>query len=326
MNEILSNSDQPNSNSEISFAQYQHVYHKLTGKTDTLKRYYRKDFIFSHADISQLNNLIIQAIEQYDVKLSNCAIEVSFCGDSKLVFSSYEKFNYMDTSKASAVRNVKVTYDFLRIMPGTTDAQAYKIEVTLISKAAYIEELESSSLGLPSFFRRLPGGTAELRVVYVDYSIASYLETVVNNWFKTVEVRKTSKLLSFFQSYSHNLHIFARSLAVILFGFLLWDFKANLAVDPTSQVLQRFIIVFVVGAYVLDKAAMVLSRVVENAIDSIAPLSCILITAGDKKYETVLRERNNKSAFQVVLSFIGYVTMGIVTSYVSGLLLQGLNS
>src|SRR5437868_5251977 len=101
----------------VSMKVIQSIYNELTGKTESLDRFYESPFQVRFADFEQLDHKMRQCCEQYDVKALNVNVTVYHENDTSETFSSFERFRLYNTSNTHPVQSVVLKYNLLILLP-----------------------------------------------------------------------------------------------------------------------------------------------------------------------------------------------------------------
>ena len=77
---------------QITVQQLQQIYSELTGKSESITKYYDDPIRLTLDDIEQLHHRLIQTWEQYRIVSSSCSFTVYYLKNSKDQFNTFERF------------------------------------------------------------------------------------------------------------------------------------------------------------------------------------------------------------------------------------------
>lgn len=179
----------------ITMQQLQQIYSELTGKSESISKYYDDPIHLSFDDIDQLNHSIVQTWEQYQVVSSSLSLTVYYTRNTKEQFNSFERFRLQISGGAEPVESVLLKYDFLVILPNVSKPQTYTISVRVVSRLALERRMREGYVGsLPRFIRIMAQNTASVEITYVDYSVARAFLTAIDEWYQTIPRSIENKL------------------------------------------------------------------------------------------------------------------------------------
>jgi len=90
----------------------QALYHQITGRTETIHRDYSNDYKFFHDDVIQLVHKILQSIQQYNITGADAQFSVKYVTGEKQTFTSLEKFQQIDLTRAEKTEICEITIRF----------------------------------------------------------------------------------------------------------------------------------------------------------------------------------------------------------------------
>jgi hypothetical protein len=188
----------------ITMQQLQQIYSELTGKAESISRYYDDPIRLSFDDINDLHQRILQTWEQYSLVSSACSFTIYHLKNTKEHFTSFERMQLQIASGAEPVESILVQYNFLVLLPSISKPQNYSISVRVVSRLASERRMrEEYIVSLPRFLRVMAQHTASVEITYVDYSVSRAFLTAIDEWFKTIPRSPDNKLMKWLQSKSY---------------------------------------------------------------------------------------------------------------------------
>lgn len=302
----------------VSIQVLQNIYHELTGKSEEVSKSYDDAFHIVANDFKQLNHRVKQICEQYNIKASNCSINVFYINDTKDNFSSFERFESFNAGSTCAVESVLLTYNFLIILPKVHEPQSYTITIRVASPVAIQRKMNDGMFGMPKIFKLMGGPrTAVVSVKYVDYAVARTVLNTIDEWFMALPKSQNGKIWNFMRKHTDYIPLISRYLAgLIVTAIIISDISRILPTSPTILDLGRFLILSFVGIFAAYKIAHHVGSAAEDSLDSHVSLSYICITDGDVR-ELKLAQGRNRGA--LVLGF-GKLVMSLFVSVVAKLI------
>lgn len=295
----------------------QNIYNEITGKTESLSKRLTDNHIINFESIEQLNYKICQLYEQYNIIGKNCSVTIYHINDSKETFSSFERFKIYNKSSTSPTENVNINYKFLIKLPETDRTQTYELSINLHSRTA-IREKTSKETSLPfNLIRILPNTTGNYKIEYVDYTVARTFKHAIDEWYDTINKNHKNKLLGWFQDHSRHS---AWILRAITSSFLVWNFyivAENHVLESSSLNTIFPLAIFGFGTiFISAQIAFQIGLNFERLIDSIQPISTILLNSGDDTTISKYKNGNLKNIFGLFISAIGSISLGIMSSLI----------
>jgi len=190
---------------QITVQQLQQIYTGLTGKSESINKYYNEPIRLEFDDIEQLHHRLIQTWEQYHIVSSNCSFTIYYLKNIKDQFNTFDRFKLQIGSGSEPVESILLKYEFLIILPNLTKAQTYSISIRVVSRLALERRMreDAASPFLPRFIRLMGRNTASVEITYADYAVARNFLSAIDDWFKTIPRSIENKTMKFLQSYSY---------------------------------------------------------------------------------------------------------------------------
>ncbi|MBJ7579436.1 hypothetical protein JHC09_16295 [Devosia sp. MC532] len=96
-------------NTTVSMQTVQHIYSKITGKTEKLSHIFETPHLARFADLEQINSTIEQACEQYTIVSKDCFVDVFHLSGAKQTFSSFNRFKLFEAGSNDPTENIRLT-------------------------------------------------------------------------------------------------------------------------------------------------------------------------------------------------------------------------
>jgi hypothetical protein len=160
---------------QITVQQLQQIYSELTGKFESISKYYDDPIRLSFDDIDQIHHRLIQTWEQYNVVSSSCSFTVYYLENTKDQFNTFDRLKLQIGGGSEPVESILLKYEFLIILPNLTKPQTYSISIRVVSRLALERRMREgmySPFSLPRFIRLMGKNTGSVEITYVDYSVA----------------------------------------------------------------------------------------------------------------------------------------------------------
>ncbi len=281
----------------VSIQVLQNIYHELTGKSEEVLKSYDDAFHVVFNDFKQLNHRVLQICEQYNIRASNCAVNVFYINDTKDTFSSFERFQAFNTGSTSAVESILLTYNFLIILPKLAQPQSYTVSIRIASPITIQRKMNGNMFELPKIFRLMGGPkTAVVSVKYVDYAVARTVLNTIDEWFMALPQSKSNSLWKFLRSHTGYIPLLSRYIAGLGVTYLVvTNIQHLLPTVPSLLDLARFGILAFVGIFAAYRIAHHIGSAAEDSLDRWVDLSYVCITEGDKR-ELELAQNRNRGA------------------------------
>lgn len=297
----------------------QSIYNEITGKTETISKRLKRAHEIWVADITQLDIKINQLCEQYNIVSKNCSVVIYHIDDCKEQFSSFERFNFYDSSSMSPCENIRLEYNFLILLPNTKQPQNYSIKIHLSSRVG-INKKSQSEHGTPRrFFRVMSSSvTGHIEVEYIDYTVARNFMVTIQDWYSSISKNKTPKFFTFLQDYSEHFPFIFQLTTIIT---LMWSFhikaESFISAAPSLNSLFSGAITAFGTIYLSALFALRMGYIFEEAIDSYQPISFININRGDAVAIREFQSSNKKYLLKLFFSLAGAVFINVLSSYIT---------
>jgi len=298
----------------------QAIYNAVTAKTEKLTQRFSVDCVIHAHDFDQLEAKCAQACTQWQVLKSSTNVAVHHIDDNSQQFSSYERFRLYDKSRTAPVESVVYERDMLMRLPNLEMPQHYKVTVRVMSRAALVTRMRRE-LGPPPFenlLRFFGGASIIVEITYVDYVIARNMLSTIDSWVREVERAPT-------WAWAVRLHPYtiwirrAIVLALVLIAVITAAVITPDILKPRSSAadLARWLIIAGSGIWLAGIAAERFGRMIERALDDIAPVSAILLNKGDERLQANDEQKNRNRAIRAAVGVFFSIGQGVVTKSLS---------
>lgn len=299
----------------ISMKVIQSIYNEITGKTEEQAKILRDNHELTMEDIVQLNHKITQLQEQYNIISKNCVVTVYHMDDCKDQFSTFERFRMYDKSKVSACENIRLTYNFLIMLPKLNKPQSYKIEIDLHSRIA----LRKKAHNMHGVSRRVISifatQTGRVSIEYIDYTVARTFMTAIDEWYKYTKKNKQNKLIEWIQDRSEHLPFILKVITVFVVLLSAFFNAAHLLGDkPSIETLFKSSVIAFGLVYVSSMLAVKLGTTCEVALDSYQTISGLRLNRGDEIAFEEYQEDNRKNIRFMFLTALTTIGLNVISS------------
>lgn len=304
-------------NTQVTMQTVQDIYSKITGKSESISRIFDTPHITTFEDFKQLNTTIEQALEQYHITAKNCSVELYQINGQKQTFSSFGRFSLYEAASKTPVENVRITHEFLLVLPQTLEPQTYKIEINIHSRAALIER-ESMEVGIAaSILSMISSATGNVKISYIDYSVAKNFYNITSDWFESLDASKRGKLIGAIQKYSTHAPATFAVTATLSYIIVAWSILGSaVAKDATIVQMSSTLIWVFGGAIGVWGVTRELGRVFERHVDRILPISALKLTKGDEKMLLNQQKRNSLNMWAALGSIAISIGLNVASSFI----------
>lgn len=307
----------------ISFKHYQAVYHQITGRTEQIAKRYSQNLLIESSEIEQLHHKVMQLCDIYTIAARNEVVTVFHEKERKDQFSSFERFRIYNSNTSSPTASLLLRYNFAIIPSGLNKPQEYVVTIRLNSRVAMLKQIEADA---PPFMRGhmlqfLIGHTAEITVDYADYVIARSFLEAFDEWILGCKAEPDYTWLAFSRRWSHNaprLMRLSAALAIVLYA--LHGVPRFFAAPGDPETWARFFVIYGGGFYMITSLAYVAGQIIENAIDSLTPISYLSINKGDKNLIEDFKRRKRRVILRFALGCILTLVLGVLSSWLAALI------
>ena len=308
-------------NTPVSMKVVQSIYNEITGKTEKISKTLRENHEIGFDNIKQLNIKIKQLYEQYNVVSQNCSVTVFHMNDCKEQFSSFERFELYDSSNTSPCENIRLQYNFLIVLPGTKQAQPYKIEIDLHSRTALRKKAILEHGVTRRLIRVFASRTGNFDIEYVDYTVARNFMIAMEQWYQSIKKNEDSSFVSFMQDKSIHFSSFFKIITCIILSTALYLKKDILLGDsPTSNDIFSLGLLAFSSIYIAGLIAYKLGGFLEYSIDSIQQVSGLKLNQGDQKAFDESSSANKKGFATAIISFGSIIGLNVFSTYLAKIL------
>jgi hypothetical protein len=314
---------------QITVQQLQQIYSELTGKSESISKYYDDPIRLTFDDIEQIHHRILQTWEQYNVISSTCSFTVYYLRNTKDQFNTLDRLRFQIGSGSEPVESLLLKYEFLIILPNLTKPQTYSVSIRVVSRLALERRMREgmySPFSLPRFIRLMGKHTGSVEITYADYSVARNFLSVIDDWFKTIPRSLQNRTMKFLQAYSHWIPRIGRFSTGIIVTFIIMFLLPKFIQSNQVNLLifSQFFVWSGLGIFVAYTLAGWSSFFAEMAIDSWSEISYIKLNRGDdieiakcqKDNRFHLLKASGGGLGMVVVNIAAKVTASIVVAYI----------
>ena len=176
----------------LSLQVFQDVYNQITGKRESINRLFFEPHHIRIPNLEALHYEMKRATEQWIDAESSCTVSVRFVDGSRCTHSGFNRFRIDCPNSNHATEDLEIEYDFLVLLPKTSEAKPYKVTLHLRSTLGVMSRLTERGVSETerAMFYEFSSGTARLDISYVDLAVARNLEATVENWYKSLPQTK----------------------------------------------------------------------------------------------------------------------------------------
>ena len=271
---------------EVSFQILQSVYNELTGKKEEVSRRYEIPIRTTMEDLKQLDFRIKQMCEPFSIQSQNMTITVYYQEDTREVYSSFERFQIIDSSSIHPIETIEFKYNFLIVPPKSRRPQSCTLTVQIASRVTLLYKTRRDDM--PISFRRIFGQrmfSALVTVNYVDYVIARNLLDGVERWVKGIPNHPFPRWFKLIRRNSEKIRL---CIMYAVGAFAAYMFTTLVPVyvpphEPDFQVLAYYFIIGSLSVFVAFRLGRFAGSLIEEALDESIELSYIKLNRGDEK-------------------------------------------
>jgi hypothetical protein len=269
----------------ITMQQLQQIYAELTGKAETISKYYDDPIRLTFVDIEQLHHKIVQTWEQYRVVSSSCSFTIYYLKNTKNQFNNFAALSLQTANGIDPVESILIKYDFLVLLPQVPKPQTYSVSVRVVSRLTVEKRMRERGFFAPPprFIRFMGHHTASIEISYVDYSVARAFFTAIDEWFQGVPRTKRNNFMRWIQQHSHWIPRIGKTTTAIVVTVLAAGVLPHFMNGIETSVLQfgQFFLWAGLTMYLAYMLAGWSGIFAEYAVDRWDELSYIKINRGD---------------------------------------------
>lgn len=309
MTSNMTSPGQPNSiviipdDSSLSLAQA--IYHHVTNKTETLSQSFKDRYSINEEEIFNLIHILKQTAQRHHEGEWSCVIDHSLFKGSRTRYSSLERFKVVDKGQSEPTSEVVITYDFLSKNPYMAAAdeirpERYKI-VVYISQEPYLALVDEED-SRPSFLTRLMTfPSINVKINYVDYTIARALLSAVKDWVAALETQKQSKISNIIRKNELSIH----SVIPTAFAACIFIGSSGLAGNLKEAQWSFLLASMALAVLFYGFGSLISELLMVNIYKTVKPTT-INITRGDANNISLIEKKISRS--KAVIGFI-FVTV-----------------
>lgn len=308
----------------VPVAAYQAIYHKLTGKTETINRKYAGSFLIDAPAIESIYYKLDQTIQQYNVQAANFEITISDFDGANYRFTSFEKFQFSNIKTLiKPISGFGMELDLLVVLPSELPEaecipQTYKVLISVedagrIAQRHFSRSVLTIRLHEPAF----PTGSATIN--FADYSVGRTLLSLVNDWFEEITSAdeetwsiKGIKFLKWAGNWGS---------AIIPFSVLVGGIVFEPANYPNFFTPIRYLLAVILASFVAIGVAIYFNERMDAIADLLVSKTRFRLSSGDQKaHDHRIKARKKATAragiiiSSIVIAAIVGVFVNVITS------------
>ena len=318
--ETTSNSTVVVAGTSITMQQLQQIHSELTGKDESISRYYDEAIQLTLEDVDSLHHRIMQTWEQYRIVSTAFSFTIYYLRNTKDQFSTFDRARMQIPAGAEPVESVLLKYDLLVVLPNVPKAQTYSISIRIVSRVALEKRMREGPpfVLLPRFIRMMMRHTGSVEITYIDYSVARAFLNAIDEWFKSVPRSPENRPMKFLQAHSHWIPRIGRLATAIMMTFLIAKLLPMYIHADGGNFLRfgRFFLYSGLGIYAACMLAGWSASYAEYAVDSWSSISYIKFNRGDENEITKSAAENRKHLIRGALGVAGMVIVNVVANVI----------
>lgn len=331
--ELIVSQDGEVSSLPVSMQVYQAIYNEITGKTETITDSYNNYLILELADLFQLEHLLNQFLEQYQLSAFNVAITIFHSKATKERFSSFERLKIYNVTNNSPIERISIELNILITPPKLSKPQNYKISINIVSGATVIAKTKPDlPVGVPGMvlMRAVQRHAVKVEIEYIDYIIARSFSEILRSWVTSIKEQKPNNKLKSLQKKSHFFRLTSELLFFIMSIIITVTYAKLFLANATQNYVPLVQYLLISGcAIILSKQfGSVLGRSIEHKVDSINTneMSFIHINAGDKKQYVEFQDNLKDEKWDAWKSGFIAMAIGVLSSIAATIIYNSLLS
>lgn len=294
---------------------YQDVYNSMTGKTEVSNKFFYEAHQVTLLDIERLHQDFGTLIEQYHCTATSCHISVKYCNGKSEGFSGINRFKIGGINKSVATESIDIEYDFLVLLPKTSEPKPYKLVVSVRSTLGVVERhrITCATEAEMNIFFHLERGTAKMEVHYIDLAICRSIEALVDDWFISLRKEGSALRRRVKDIIAHTVPVFTRVTMIGASAGLSYYFLRDHVTDNDKLFSSGLsaTTAIMISAVIAIPIANYFRKQVDRAI------SHSTIVLGDADLHLLNKSKSNmlKLVSGTVLKWLGAIALGLITTY-----------
>ena len=313
---------------QVSLHVYQSIYKNITSSTDSLTRSFQDNIQLQYDEIKQLNAMITQACNQYNVKAANSSVTIFYSDETNEKFNSFDKFSLLNMGHAASVQSIVLSYKIL-IVPHTSERpELYTIRITLVSRVSMQRKLNRDFPidRLPFLLVKMVNDTIIVNIRYTDYTVAKALMSIITEWERVLPCAANDKIIEIIQRYSHFIPRGARLIITVL-SIVIIAYITPAYFNHIGNSIDNNMISF--GVYILASSGLIyafntfalwIGQYTERRIDRWSALSYLKINKADEKEITNILRGNKSTLIKALFGCVSLIILPFVTKVCASML------
>ncbi|WP_197523763.1 hypothetical protein, partial [Agrobacterium vitis] len=205
-------------------------------------------------------------------------------------------------------------YNILIKLPLVNEPQNYKITIDIHSRTSIIKKMQKNEGVAAIFFSMIADNTGNIKISYVDYTVAMNFMNVIDGWFNSLFRGKQRNWVKFPKKYSHEFSGILKLASLALFLTTSYLYYISNPVN-LEKILPYSIMIFG-GAHVLLSISGRIGKSIEKNIDLIHSSSYVHLNRGDEMSITEDKDSTNRSVVIISLNIILAFAVNIFSNYI----------
>lgn len=303
----------------ISFKMAQAFYSEITGKSERITEDFAKSFILTIENIEQLHKRIIQSTTPYTLISSNASFSVEYQNESSERFSSIDRLKLHAGSKAFAVEEVDISYNFLIILPETKTPQEYKMNIRLFSRVVKLENIRERLSSMPisiPLWQFDTEVTCRVTIDFIDITVANAFMSVIKDWNDSLDEVNTSSYVKKIRNLSKFMPSAFKYGLLATGCYYTYIVVNDYFINPEPKTTAMFVLIAYIFNFLLWKIGAFTGTKSRNHFHQLYEVSYINFSHADKKLANQCATTKNKNK----IKSLGFLASAIFVSVISSTL------
>lgn len=309
------------------------MFYLLTGKPDNLLKIYKKDVIVTNECIKELNDMINEKLDHFEVNGLVFTASVSYLNNKTIEFGNWNEFELFKWNIPDVTKSIVIKWDFLISLPEYKAPQRHSITLRIAQKTTQkellmlmlnddLEDLDNVDINNSPMF---------CRVDFINTLLATEIIELIDRWNKS---RKTPEKHSSFSTFLYKQRrILARTieysfpvLAFILIlssiNFMTTKFQFDSVTSETIKPYLSWLVIIAILFTSCKKLSYLLAKTFFNSIGESRQYNIFELTNGDVNKQIEIKRSAASKRNQVIISISMSVIINITTGLISAYLFQ----
>jgi hypothetical protein len=206
----------------------------------------------------------------------------------------------------------------MTVLPDTSHVQNYKISITIFSRAA-IRSKTADAHGIEAQLLELTSAiTGKVDIEYVDYSVARFLLSTIEDWYAGVQKTKSSLFADIARKTSRwHSDIFRIVGMAALTAYIFMEAASifPVAASPSSIGLNSFVCVSLL--IMVAHISYILGDNFEDTVDLLNPISALVFNKGDEQTVAAYNNGNTKILAGAIGFLLAQVAVSVLANFIA---------